>query len=349
VESDAYDAWGRPRNAATGADNPTCPPSAPPFSNRGYTGQEHMPDVCLVNMNARIYDPTLGKFLSPDDVVPDAYNGQSYNRYTYVDDNPLSYDDPTGHVPGITQPIQLGDEYTNEQVPANADRGDGPDSQAYAHIDDEQRQSKFPVSLTTMSGMFGHGMSHTMPNGLTSSSPSPSGLSTSIGSSNSSPIPESDYDGLDPESAAGDADQQIAQQVPEEDEDTGADPENQSARDRRIMEDGDAEARRENQAKADDDAGLERRTLPDDPTFDKLINRLDGDDADNERYRSKIDRNAFRNPRAKFWQSEAEHNPEGYTPENLERMQHGDHLSAGTAFQWSFTIRMERPMVMSSL
>jgi RHS repeat-associated protein len=178
VESDAYDAWGRPRNAATGADNPTCPPSAPPFSNRGYTGQEHMPDVCLVNMNARIYDPTLGKFLSPDDVVPDAYNGQSYNRYTYVDDNPLSYDNPTGHVPGITQPIQLGDEYTNEQVPANADRGDGPDSQAYAHIDDEQRQSKFPVSLTTMSGMFGHGMSHTMPNGLTSSSPSPSGLST---------------------------------------------------------------------------------------------------------------------------------------------------------------------------
>ncbi|MGH6870027.1 MAG: FG-GAP-like repeat-containing protein [Rhizomicrobium sp.] len=99
-ESDAYDAWGKARDATTGADDPTCSKPAQSFSNRGFTGHEEMTDLCLVNMNARIYDPAIGRFMSPDDLIPDAYNGQSYNRYTYVDDNPLSYDDPTGHAPG---------------------------------------------------------------------------------------------------------------------------------------------------------------------------------------------------------------------------------------------------------
>ncbi len=98
VESDAYDAWGKQRNATTGGDDTTCSLPATSFSNRGFTGHEEMHDgLCLTNMNARIYDPTIGRFMSPDDVIPDLYNGQSYNRYTYVDDNPLSYTDPTGH------------------------------------------------------------------------------------------------------------------------------------------------------------------------------------------------------------------------------------------------------------
>jgi RHS repeat-associated protein len=99
VESDAYDAWGKQRNAATGADDTTCSVPAQSFSNRGYTGHEQLGDgLCLVNMNARIYDPIIGRFMSPDDMIPDLYNGQNFNRYTYVDDNPLSYTDPTGHV-----------------------------------------------------------------------------------------------------------------------------------------------------------------------------------------------------------------------------------------------------------
>jgi RHS repeat-associated protein len=98
VESDAYDAWGKARNATTGADDTTCSLPSQSFSTRGYTGHEEMPDLCLVNMNARIYDPVIGRFMSPDDMITDAYNGQNYNRYTYVDDNPLSYTDPTGHM-----------------------------------------------------------------------------------------------------------------------------------------------------------------------------------------------------------------------------------------------------------
>jgi RHS repeat-associated protein len=99
AESDAYDAWGKARDAATGADDPTCSKPGQSFTTRGFSGHEEMADLCLVNMNARVYDPTIGRFMSPDDVIPDQYNGQSYNRYTYVDDNPLSYEDPTGHLP----------------------------------------------------------------------------------------------------------------------------------------------------------------------------------------------------------------------------------------------------------
>jgi hypothetical protein len=47
-------------------------------------------------MNARMYDAVLGRFLSPDNYVQDPYNNQSFNRYGYVWNNPLSYNDPSG-------------------------------------------------------------------------------------------------------------------------------------------------------------------------------------------------------------------------------------------------------------
>jgi RHS repeat-associated protein len=104
IERDAYDAWGKARVAATGADDTSCLLPGQSVTTRGFTGQEEMPSVCLVNYNARIYDPALGKFMTPDDMIPDAYRGQDYNRYTYVGDNPLSYDDPTGHYANTNSP-----------------------------------------------------------------------------------------------------------------------------------------------------------------------------------------------------------------------------------------------------
>jgi hypothetical protein len=47
-------------------------------------------------MNGRVYDPELGRFLSADPFVQDASNAQSWNRYDYVLNNPLSMTDPTG-------------------------------------------------------------------------------------------------------------------------------------------------------------------------------------------------------------------------------------------------------------
>ena len=93
TERDSYDPWGRRRNI-DGSTNPTC--SIVSQTTRGFTNQEEMDSVCLVNLNARIYDPTIGKFLSADPVIGDSYVGQEWNHYAYVINNPLSLTDPTG-------------------------------------------------------------------------------------------------------------------------------------------------------------------------------------------------------------------------------------------------------------
>ena len=49
------------------------------------------------HMGAREYDPSLGRWLSADAIVPDPANPQSLNRYSYVVGNPLKYIDPSGH------------------------------------------------------------------------------------------------------------------------------------------------------------------------------------------------------------------------------------------------------------
>jgi hypothetical protein len=52
----------------------------------------------LNHMNGRVEDAILGRFLSPDPHIPDPSNAQSYNRYSYVNNNPLTNVDPTGFV-----------------------------------------------------------------------------------------------------------------------------------------------------------------------------------------------------------------------------------------------------------
>ncbi len=64
---------------------------------RGYTGHESVAETGLINMNARLYDPVIGRFISADSVVPEPGMGMAYNRYMYVVGNPLKYSDPTGH------------------------------------------------------------------------------------------------------------------------------------------------------------------------------------------------------------------------------------------------------------
>lgn len=65
--------------------------------DRGYTGHEHLWKAGLIHMNARIYDPVLRKFLSPDNLVQDPFNTQSYDRFSYVFNNPLLYVDIDGN------------------------------------------------------------------------------------------------------------------------------------------------------------------------------------------------------------------------------------------------------------
>ncbi len=69
-------------------------------TDRAFTGQIADEATGLAFYNARYYDPTVGRFISPDSIVPSPLNGQDYNRYTYVRNNPVKYTDPTGNVPG---------------------------------------------------------------------------------------------------------------------------------------------------------------------------------------------------------------------------------------------------------
>ena len=66
------------------------------FTKRGFTGHEHIAELNLIHMNGRVYDPVIGRFLSPDKYIQDPGNSQNYNRYAYVLNNPLKYTDPSG-------------------------------------------------------------------------------------------------------------------------------------------------------------------------------------------------------------------------------------------------------------
>nr|WP_256470542.1 RHS repeat-associated core domain-containing protein [Alkalimarinus coralli] len=69
--------------------------------DRGFTDHEHMDEVGLIHMNGRVYDPVIGRFLSADPYVQAPYNSQSYNRYSYGWNNPLSVTDPAGYCSGL--------------------------------------------------------------------------------------------------------------------------------------------------------------------------------------------------------------------------------------------------------
>ena len=95
VERLSFDAFGAkrlPTNWMSGSITPT-------LDNLriGYTGHESDDESGLINMGARMYDPILGRFLSPDSTVAYPYSTQGFNRYSYTDNNPLSRIDPTGY------------------------------------------------------------------------------------------------------------------------------------------------------------------------------------------------------------------------------------------------------------
>ena len=68
-------------------------------TDRRFTGQRWDGALALYDYRARYYDPSLGRFLQPDPLVPELGNPQSLNRYAYVYNNPLRYTDPSGHCP----------------------------------------------------------------------------------------------------------------------------------------------------------------------------------------------------------------------------------------------------------
>jgi len=62
-----------------------------------FTGQRLDDSTGLYFYNARYYDPQCGRFISADSIVQDPSDPQSFNRYTYANNNPVAYVDPSGH------------------------------------------------------------------------------------------------------------------------------------------------------------------------------------------------------------------------------------------------------------
>jgi RHS repeat-associated protein len=62
-----------------------------------YTDQELDNETNLYNYDARLYDPVIGRFVTPDSVKQDVYDPQTLNIYAYCRNNPLIYMDPSGH------------------------------------------------------------------------------------------------------------------------------------------------------------------------------------------------------------------------------------------------------------
>ncbi|MFV0269473.1 MAG: RHS repeat domain-containing protein, partial [Draconibacterium sp.] len=92
----AFDAWGNRRNPNAwtirliGENNSV--------TDRGFTMHEHLDGFALINMNGRMYDPQIARFLSPDPILQAPGYWLNFTRYAYVFNNPIKYVDPSGNV-----------------------------------------------------------------------------------------------------------------------------------------------------------------------------------------------------------------------------------------------------------
>jgi len=62
----------------------------------GFTGHIYDSDTGLTDMQARLYDPLIGRFLSTDPVAFNASSPFTFNRYAYANNNPQRNTDPSG-------------------------------------------------------------------------------------------------------------------------------------------------------------------------------------------------------------------------------------------------------------
>lgn len=112
VAGESFTAFGNRRNPTTwsGADTNTDLTTIAGITRQGYTFQTALGLWMGMNhMNGRVQDAVTGRMLSADPHIPDKTNTQSYNRFSYVNNNPLSYTDPNGFNPCPAGDINCSD------------------------------------------------------------------------------------------------------------------------------------------------------------------------------------------------------------------------------------------------
>ncbi|WP_291066660.1 MULTISPECIES: RHS repeat domain-containing protein [unclassified Empedobacter] len=100
LEQRHYDAWGNLTHLKIGTTavitDQNIIKQTQLLIDRGYTSHEHFQELGIIHMNGRLYDPILRRFLNADENIQDPFNTQNYNKYGYVMNNPLMFNDPTG-------------------------------------------------------------------------------------------------------------------------------------------------------------------------------------------------------------------------------------------------------------
>jgi RHS repeat-associated protein len=100
-----YKPWGEIRYSWTSAPATTPAYQLPSYT---FTGQYSDSYINLLWYNSRHYDPALGRFTSPDTIIPGANNPQAWDRYSYTFNNPVRYVDPDGHFPILPFIVLIG-------------------------------------------------------------------------------------------------------------------------------------------------------------------------------------------------------------------------------------------------
>lgn len=162
----SFDPWGRERNPLTW-DYVMSPMVKPDWLYRGYTGHEMLPEYGLVNMNGRMYDPANGRMLRPDNNIAYPDNTQSYNRYSYAMNNPMTYVDPDGNMPAIAAAAIIGGAINGLMYAYQVSKSPG----GFRNWD--WMQFGFSVGTGAIGGVIGHGIGTAFsgPAGIVGNSP----------------------------------------------------------------------------------------------------------------------------------------------------------------------------------
>ena len=141
ISHQLYHPWGTTRYSYNS--------SGEKITDYGYTGQMQVDDIYYYN--ARWYDPMLGRFMQADTLVPSHQGTQGFDRYAYVNNNPMRYTDPTGHC--ATNPYDQYEDYSCHKLANDlsnyfADESTSKSYKEYALLDEtELRKIYMETSL----------------------------------------------------------------------------------------------------------------------------------------------------------------------------------------------------------
>jgi RHS repeat-associated protein len=101
-----------------GATRTDVPSPTAPATDYGYTSQRLLDEGMggLMDYKARFYSPGLGRFIQPDSIIPAPSNPQAWNRFSYVTNRPVNFNDPTGHCGEGSTPSAIADKSLGKVV-----------------------------------------------------------------------------------------------------------------------------------------------------------------------------------------------------------------------------------------